>query len=144
MKSTDKNVHTKSIEAVCYDLVKFTEDIIRIPSVTGTEEDMAKFLLSQLKAIPVDTAWIDGIGNVVGVLYGSGKGPNVMLNTHLDIVPAGRRENWTHEPFGAEVDAQGNIFGRGAADIKAGIASQFFAMKLLKELREQERYQVPR
>jgi hypothetical protein len=31
-----------------------------------------------------DEAWIDGIGNVIGILKGSGKGPNVMLNTHLD------------------------------------------------------------
>jgi acetylornithine deacetylase/succinyl-diaminopimelate desuccinylase-like protein len=84
----------KAIEANRDDLIKFTQEIVRIPSVTGSEGEVAKAVLAKLQEIGVDEAWIDGIGNVVGVLRGQGRGPNIMLNSHLDIVPAGRVENW--------------------------------------------------
>jgi putative selenium metabolism hydrolase len=137
MDVTIKPTNTKKVQEVQEDLVKFTQEILRIPSVTGTEGDLAKVVLAKLQEICVDEAWIDGIGNVVGVLRGSGKGPNVMLNSHLDIVPAGRRENWQHEPFGAEIDPEGNIYGRGAVDIKGGMAAHMYTMKLLKEIRDE-------
>lgn len=130
--------NTKKVKTIQNDLVRFTQEIIQVPSITGTEGDLAKVVLAKLQEIGVDEAWIDGIGNVVGVLRGSGKGPNVMLNTHLDIVPAGRRENWgDHDPFAAEIDNEDRIFGRGAVDIKGGTAAHMYTMKLLKEIRDE-------
>lgn len=143
MSSNEQAAYTKKAASISEDLVKLTQDIIRIPSITGAEGDLAKFLLGKLQEIHVDEAWIDGIGNVVGVLYGTGKGPNIMLNSHLDVVPAGRRENWPYEPFGAVIDPEGNIYGRGAVDIKGGTAAEFYAMKILKDLRDHQGIELP-
>jgi putative selenium metabolism hydrolase len=143
MSARNNPVELRRVEAIKDDLVKFTQEIVRIPSVTGEEGEVAKAVLAKLKEIGVDDAWIDGIGNVVGVLRGSGKGPNVMLNTHLDIVPAGRRENWQYDPFGAKIDQDGNIFGRGTVDIKGGTAAHIYTMKLLKEIRDKEGIPLP-
>jgi putative selenium metabolism hydrolase len=126
----------KAIEANRDDLIKFTQEIVRIPSVTGSEGEVAKAVLAKLQEIGVDETWIDGIGNVVGVLRGQGRGPNIMLNSHLDIVPAGRVENWKYEPFGAQIDGEGNIRGRGTVDIKGGLAAHLFAIKVMKDLRD--------
>jgi putative selenium metabolism hydrolase len=124
----------KKINELKDDLIKFTQDIIRIPSITGEEGDLAEFVLKMLKEIGIEESLIDEAGNVVGVLRGSGKGPNIMLNGHLDVVPAGNIENWKYEPFGAEIDKEGNIHGRGAADLKGGMSVQFYTMKVLKDL----------
>ncbi len=129
--------YKQKVAGIQDDLIQFTRQITRIPSVTGSEGELAQCVLAKLQEVGVDEAWIDGIGNVIGVLRGSGKGPNVMLNSHLDIVPAGRLENWEHDPYGAELDAARNIHGRGTVDMKAGIASHVFAMKLLREIRDE-------
>ena len=113
----------KAIEAIKEDLVEFTRKILRIPSLTGKEEKVAKVVLAKLKSFGIDEAWIDEIGNVIGVLRGKGCGPNILLNGHLDVVPAGRLENWRFDPFGAEIDEKGNIRGRGAADMKGGLSA---------------------
>ena len=122
-------------EDIYDDLVRFTQQLIRIVSYTGKEGELAELLLSALKEIGVGEAFIDGIGNVVGVIRGEGSGPNILMNGHLDIVPPGNIENWHgFDPFGAEIDEHGNIHGRGAADLKGGLSVQLFAMKLMKLL----------
>lgn len=44
--------------------------------------------------------------------------PRVLLNSHIDVVPV-EEDKWTHDPFGAEKDEEGNIFGRGSQDMKS-------------------------
>src|SRR5699024_10659727 len=70
--------------------------------------------------------------NLYAVLEGQGKGKTIILNGHTDTVPTG--EGWTVEPFEAIEDKKGFIFGRGAADMKAGLASMIYAMICMKRL----------
>ncbi|KAI0958188.1 hypothetical protein AcV7_004074 [Taiwanofungus camphoratus] len=72
--------------------------------------------------------------NVVGRMPGSGreKGRTLHVNGHFDVVPVGTAARWTHPPFGAEVHG-GRMYGRGAADMKGGIAAQIFAVEAIKE-----------
>jgi len=65
--------------------------------------------------------------NVVGVLKGSGGGRSLLLNGHVDVVPAGARERWTRDPWSAEID-DGKLYGRGAEDMKAGAAAMIMAL----------------
>ncbi|MFC7157090.1 M20 family metallopeptidase [Halomarina halobia] len=56
----------------------------------------------------------------VAVRIGDGD-PTLVLNGHIDVVPAGDRAQWTHDPYGAAV-VDGSLFGRGSADMKTGVA----------------------
>ncbi len=51
----------------------------------------------------------------------SGNGPHLMFAGHTDVVPVGDEAAWTHPPFAAEI-AKGEMYGRGAVDMKGGIA----------------------
>lgn len=55
-----------------------------------------------------------------------------MLNSHTDVVPV-FPENWTHPPFGAEIDAEGKIFARGAQDMKCVGMQYLAAIRALKK-----------
>jgi succinyl-diaminopimelate desuccinylase len=100
--------------------------LIRCPSVTPAEGGALSALEAMLKPLgfgtdrPVFTD--DGTPDVEN-LYArlSGNGPHLMFAGHTDVVPVGDEAAWTHPPFGAEI-AGGFMFGRGAVDMKGGIA----------------------
>ena len=69
--------------------------------------------------------------NVYGTLTGNGKGPHILLNGHVDVVPA-QTEGWTHDPF-KPVVKNGRIFGRGSADMKGSDAAMIYSLKALAE-----------
>ena len=71
--------------------------------------------------------------NVVARWAGSGGGRSLILNGHIDVVPAGDRSLWTHDPYGAEVVGS-RIYGRGTADQKIGIAAMIMAVACLKAI----------
>src|SRR3954447_24447953 len=60
-----------------------------------------------------------------------GDGPLVHLNGHYDVVPVGN--DWTTDPFGAEL-SDGRLYGRGAADMKSGLAAQIIAVEALRKV----------
>ena len=64
---------------------------------------------------------------------GSGGGRSLLLNGHVDVVPTGPREAWTSDPFAAEV-RDGLLHGRGACDMKGGVAAMVFAAEVLRDL----------
>jgi acetylornithine deacetylase len=69
-----------------------------------------------------------GVG-VVGSL-GDGDGPTLVLNGHVDVVPVGDITQWTVPPFAATI-RDGQVFGRGACDMKGGIAAALAALRAL-------------
>ena len=114
--------------------IKFTQELVRIPSYTGDEKNLADFIIKKLNDIGISDSFVDEVGNVIAVLRGKGVGPDVMLNGHLDVVPEGEIANWLpYKPFEAEIDENRNIIGRGVCDLKAGLAAQFFTLKVFKE-----------
>lgn len=111
--------------------VEYVQGMISRPSLTCKEGELAEFVLSSLQQLGVE-AYMDIAGNVVGQIC-CGNGPTVLLNGHLDVVPAGSPEAWApYTPFGGVVDGD-LIIGRGASDVKAGLAAQFFTLKHFKE-----------
>jgi acetylornithine deacetylase len=62
----------------------------------------------------------------------SGGGRSLILNGHVDVVPVTPEHYWTYEPWGAEV-VDGRMYGRGAADMKSGIAAMVYAVRALRE-----------
>jgi len=68
--------------------------------------------------------------NVVAVWNGSGGGRSLILNGHVDTVPPGDESRWRHGPFSGDVK-DGEIYGRGAADMKGGLAALLCAVEAL-------------
>jgi acetylornithine deacetylase len=63
---------------------------------------------------------------------GTGGGPNLLFNGHIDVVPGEPRERWTSDPNTPQV-RDGNLYGRGACDMKGGVAAMVFAAQVLAE-----------
>ena len=72
----------------------------------------------------------EGRPQLAATLRGTGGGRSLLLNGHIDVVPARREEGWTADPFDAQV-VDGNIVGRGACDMKGGIAAMVVAAEAL-------------
>lgn len=64
---------------------------------------------------------------------GAGGGPSLLFNGHIDVVPHEPRARWTSDPLRAEV-RDGNLYGRGACDMKGGVACMVFAAEVLARL----------
>ncbi len=108
------------------DPVENLSALIRCRSVTPAEGGALAALAAMLEPLGarVDrpTFSEDGQADVEN-LYAriGGKGPHLMFAGHTDVVPPGDEAAWTHPPFAAEI-ADGEMFGRGAVDMKGGIA----------------------
>jgi acetylornithine deacetylase len=70
--------------------------------------------------------------DLVGTLKGSGGGPSMALNGHVDVVPTGDTSAWSHDPWGGEI-SQGKLWGRGACDMKGGVAAMIQAVKVVQD-----------
>jgi acetylornithine deacetylase len=75
----------------------------------------------------------DGRPQMAARFPGAGDGRSLLFNGHIDVVPAAPRKQWTSDPFQAEV-REGNLYGRGAVDMKGGIATMVFAAEILASL----------
>ncbi|MGH7595460.1 MAG: M20/M25/M40 family metallo-hydrolase [bacterium] len=116
------------------EIIALAQELIRIPSMSGEEKNIAEFVRNEMQRLGYDRAWIDGAGNVIGHVAGEKQSvPGIMLVTHLDHVDPGDRALWRHDPFGGELD-NGRIYGRGASDIKGALAAQMMAPVFLRQL----------
>ena len=118
------------------ELVQLVSDIIRIPSEnpTGTQRDVVDFVEKYLRDAGIAYEEVCSNPDFPCVLakMGSDEGFSIILNGHLDVVPAGDRSQWDFDPFCGTVTDK-HILGRGTSDMKAGVAGLLFAMKILKE-----------
>ncbi len=74
-----------------------------------------------------------GRPQLIATLHGAGGGRSLVFNGHIDVVSVQPREQWTSDPFVAEV-RDGSLYGRGACDMKGGIAAMVLATEVLAEL----------
>lgn len=134
-------------------LVALVQELVAVPTITGSaaESEGQHRLESRLRAAGMDTdLWSidlpsttadpefpgmeaprsEGWG-LVGSLAGTGDGPTVVLNGHLDVVPTGAPALWSVDPWQGLV-RDGRVYGRGACDMKAGLACQVMAVEALR------------
>lgn len=103
------------------DPVDLTRSLIRCPSVTPAEGGAISLLDDLLQAAGFATERIDR-GGVSNLFARWGTGRTLGFNGHTDVVPVGNPGDWKHDPFGA-VEVGGILFGRGATDMKSGVAA---------------------
>ncbi len=75
----------------------------------------------------------DGRSSVVGVRRGKGGGRSLHLSGHVDVVPVDPDAPWSHDPWSGEI-ADGRIWGRGAGDMKGGLAAYLVAAEAVAEV----------
>ncbi len=106
------------------DPVDLTARLIRCPSVTPAEGGAIALLAGVLAAGGFSCTRVDrgGIANLYARWGKAGANRSFGFNGHTDVVPVGDAAAWTHDPFGAEI-AEGLMYGRGACDMKSGVAA---------------------
>ncbi|RAI01520.1 peptidase M20 [Acuticoccus sediminis] len=85
--------------------------------------------------VPFRTVTAEGHPNIVGGFDGASGGPHLVLNGHIDVFPVSPDEAWTHPPFSGAV-ADGQVWGRGTTDMKAGTIASVITYVYLHRLRE--------
>ncbi|CAN5582155.1 ArgE/DapE family deacylase [soil metagenome] len=141
-------------------LVADLRTLIRIPSITGSEEAVAAWAADALRELGMrvevvrpdldahraDPAWpgeemartslpvVIGRagGGAVGAAAGAAGARRLILSGHLDVVPPGEPATWSTDPWGAEI-RDGRMYGRGACDMKGGVASILGAVRALRD-----------
>lgn len=135
--------------------IRFLADLTRLPSLRGQEAPAQDFMAAAMRArglavdrwqirvedirnlpgfspvaVSYDNAW-----NVVGTHRpaAAAKGRSLILNGHIDVVPTGPLDMWAHPPFDPKIE-DGWMYGRGAGDMKAGLAANLFALDALARL----------
>jgi succinyl-diaminopimelate desuccinylase len=118
------------------ELVDLIADLVSIETENppGNEKEAATFVRDWLRSRDVAAELIekpDPERPQVAGRIGDGS-PTVVLNGHIDVVPAGNTEKWSHDPYGA-ARVDGKLYGRGSADMKTGVACAMLAIAELGE-----------
>ena len=112
--------------------VRLTRDLIRCPSVTPAEGgalDLLQGELTRMGFVCTRLPFGDGAARIDNLYARLGDGaPHLAFAGHTDVVPAGNQAAWSYGPFAGEIK-DGLIYGRGAADMKGGIAAFVAAVK---------------
>ena len=105
--------------------------LIKIKSLSGAEEGVAKALKQMMEEAGFDEARIDGLGNVIGRI---GNGEKIIaIDGHIDTVDLGNLDAWEFDPLSGEIK-NGFVLGRGTADQTGGPVAAVTAGKILKEI----------
>ena len=107
------------------ELTGFYRGAVRIRSYSDEEKEMAEYIVGKMKELGFDEAYIDRTGNAVGRI---GSGPRVIhFDSHMDTVRADDTGSWAHDPFSADPDEEGWVWGRGSVDMKGGLCASIYA-----------------
>lgn len=123
------------------ELLELCSQLIRFPSENppGDSRDISAFIIDYLKQAGLDTsihAATDTMLNLVTTLETAAEQTSdrkLIFCGHTDVVPAGDRSRWDFDPFSGEIK-DGYMLGRGASDMKGGLAGLIFAVALLAKL----------
>lgn len=150
------NLHNRvkeNIQAKKEEYIQFLQKLIQVPSTTGNELEAQTLVAKRLKekGLEVDV-WTpnyeeliiskffnpirenyENSPNVVGVLKGKGNGKSVILNGHIDVVPAGDESQWMDHPYSGVVK-DGKLYGRGSTDMKGGNVAALIALETIIDL----------
>jgi len=122
------------------ELIKLTQDLIRIPSVRSqkdgsNEEKVGVFLSRLLEEMGLDVVMEEvepGSPNVIAMLQGESEGPCLMFECHTDVVTEGDASEWKYGPFEGKL-AGNRIYGRGACDTKGNLAAAIKAVQAISQ-----------
>ncbi|MFC2028657.1 YgeY family selenium metabolism-linked hydrolase [Chloroflexota bacterium] len=112
-------------------IIQLTQDLIRIPSVSGNEKEIIHFLKQKMVDLGFKNVTIDEMGNLIGKM-GDGK-HSILFDSHVDTVDVKDEDQWAIPPFNGEL-INGTLHGRGSVDMKSGTAASIYAVVLAASL----------
>lgn len=122
-------------------LAQLTARLVRVPSVNPDdgegavlafiEEWLERETTAELTRVELEP----GRHSLAAVIRGEKPGPRLILNGHMDTVGIGARDGWLHDPFGGTI-ADGRVYGRGACDMKGGLAVALWTARHVSRVRE--------
>jgi acetylornithine deacetylase/succinyl-diaminopimelate desuccinylase family protein len=117
------------------EVVMMCRALVRAESMNppGDEREVARVSKDLLAGLGLGAEAVEPLPDRISTLssWGSAGGKTLLFNGHYDVVPVPDPENWEHAPFDADV-AGGKLYGRGSADMKAGIAACMAAVSALQ------------
>lgn len=127
--------------------LRLLRELVRTPSTLGHERDAQELIAAELAdmgdepqlwevrvPVPGSSPPLRDYANrpnVTAIRRGTGGGRSLTFNGHIDVVPVGVERNWSYDPWGAAIEA-GRMYGRGAADMKAGVVAMLGALRALR------------
>lgn len=132
----------KEVEASKPEIVNICSKLVQFPTINppGKTIDCAKYIKSYFDNHNIESTIhqiAEGKANVCATL--SGKRPGkIMYLMHLDVVPEGDKNLWSHDPYGGTV-IDGKIYGRGSCDMKGSCAATMVAARILSKIDFSER-----
>ncbi len=135
-KTPHRDALLRNVNQYRQPMLDFLRDLVRIPSVNrrDPESNVVRRIIAEAVNVGLDhsTPAVDPARPNALVQYGNGEAGFAII-AHVDTVSEGTLENWHHPPFGADV-ANGMLYGRGAADNKAGIACGMYTLVALRDM----------
>jgi len=110
-------------------LARFVQELVRIPSPSTQEGALAARVADEMRRVGIADLWVSRIGSVIGHI-GPGRGPKLLFDGHMDTVDVGDPARWSNSPYGGEIE-NGILYGRGACDMKGGLAAMIYSAKAL-------------
>jgi acetylornithine deacetylase len=138
------------------EVIRLTQKLVRIPSVSGLEYEVQRYIHKILEGMDLKPDMVfpevkrlrenpdffettsflkygyDNRPNVSGTVRGSGGGRSLTLSGHIDVVSPEPIKRWTRDPWSGEI-LDKTVHGRGSGDMKAGVAAMIFAVRALQE-----------
>jgi acetylornithine deacetylase len=145
----------QAVQAASLELIDFLQNLVQTPSLSDHEHAVQEKVAKKLQSMGLEVTILpslfdelrqhpafgdDGFSpdqriNVLGRWKGTqtGQGQSLILNGHVDVVPAGDPDLWIDSPWSGMI-RDGRLYGRGACDMKAGLCAGIFAVDVLQRL----------
>lgn len=152
MDTEQQTAILSAVDRLFDEQVAFLAELTAFPSTRGNEQAAQDFMAAELGErgyavdrwqididdirhlpgfSPVAGPYEDAVNVVASHRSSTAKGRSLILNGHIDVVPEGPLDMWDSPPYAPRVDG-GWMYGRGAGDMKAGLASNLFALDALR------------
>jgi acetylornithine deacetylase len=137
----------KAVERALPETISFLQELVRVPSVLGHEEPAQALVEQRLRdlgfdvrsVVPDEAELAEHPGSGIPLIpyegrrclvatTGGADGRSLLLNGHVDVVSEEPADRWTKPPYAAEIE-DGRLYGRGACDMKGGIAAMLLAVE---------------